>query len=205
MVDTAPDLAGAVNEMLLARGLEALPIESLRAAAGHGAPPLLRQAFGITPEHPDFQSMRQEFLSNYAARFAKDSFVFPGIPELLNELQGKGIVCGAVTNKPHDLALQVCEALGLSSKLKTIIGLGFPGTALKPKPDSLLAALKELGVNAGTTLYAGDSTSDVLASHAAGIPCAWVSWGYQKEPPVDPATDFTAAAPNELFQWAMSR
>lgn len=205
LVDTAPDLGGAVNDMRVARGLDPLPLALLRAPAGHGGPALLKVAFGMERSHPAFAEMRAEFLSRYAERCTQSSVLFPGVLELLTALKAQGITCGVVTNKPHPLALRVVETLGLAPYLALTLGTGLPGTKLKPAPDSLLTALQKLQplqVPPERILYAGDSSSDALAAASANIPFAWVSWGCQKDAPTDPAPRFIAHHAGELLAWA---
>ena len=203
LVDTAPDLAGAVNEMRAARGLAPMPLSVLRAPAGHGGPALLGTAFGMKPTHPQFKAMRAEFMERYAGRCTQASRPFPGIASLLEGLVENGIRCGVVTNKPHDLAQRVVEAMGLAPRLSVTLGLGAPGTALKPAPDSIRTALELTGAAPSCALYAGDSDSDARASRSVGLPFAWVSWGCQATAPEDPAPDFIAGSPDDLLAWAL--
>ena len=202
LVDTAPDLGGAVNDMRVVRGLDPLPLELLRAPAGHGSPELLKVAFGMDSSHPAFAEMRAEFLSRYAERCTESSILFPGVLELLTALKAQGVTCGVVTNKPHPLALRVVDALGIAPYLTLTLGTGAPGTALKPAPDSLLTALQTLQIPPERALYAGDSSSDALASAAANLAFAWVSWGCQKDAPTAPAPRFVARRTEDLLIWA---
>lgn len=203
LVDTAPDLAGAVNEMRTARGLSSLPLSDLRAPAGHGGPALLRTAFGMERTHPQFEAMRAEFMERYAKRCTQASRPFPGIAALLEKLVGNGIRCGVVTNKPHGLALRVVDATGLAPCLSVTLGLGAPGTALKPAPDSIRTALERMGVAPSAALYAGDSDSDARASRSLGLSFAWVPWGCQASAPANPGPDFIARNPGDLLAWAL--
>ena len=203
LVDSAPDLGGAVNDMLAARGLPELPLEALRAPAGHGAPALIKRAIGIERDDPRFPGLRAEFLRNYAARGVSHSPLYAGVRELLEGLKEMGVASGVVTNKPHDLALKVCDELALTPHLAAIVGVGIPGTEVKPLPGSLLKALTDLGVEPQAALYAGDSTTDGLAAHAADMPFAWVAWGCQSEPPEAGAVDFIAREPADLLIWAL--
>ena len=173
LVDTAPDLGGAVNDMRIARGLEPLPLDLLREPAGHGAPKLLKAAFNMETTDEAYPAMRAEFLKNYAARGVSHSPLFAGIRELLEALREMHVPMGVVTNKPQELADRVCRELDLSDFMEVVIGLGPEGTKLKPAPDSLLLALKRTGIPAEKTLYAGDNTKDALAAQAAGMPFAF--------------------------------
>ena len=189
LVDSAPDLGGAANDMLAARGRPELPLEELRVPAGHGAPALLKRAFSIERDDPRFPELRDEFLRSYVARGVSHSSVYAGVRELLEGLREMG----------------VCDELALTPLLATIVGVGIPGTEVKPLPGSLLKALADLGAQPEAALYAGDSTTDGLAAHAAGMPFAWVSWGCQPEAPEAGVADFIAREPADLLVWAMRR
>lgn len=89
--------------------------------------------------------------------------------------------------------------------MTVVVGLGPAGTALKPKPDSLIYALKLAGAKAADALYAGDSNSDGLACQPIGLPVAWVSWGCQKTPPDSGIFDYIADEPAQLVEWALFR
>ena len=154
LVDTAPDLGGAVNDMRIARGLEPLPLECLREPAGHGAPKLLKTAFNMETTDPEYAAMRLEFLRNYAARGVSHSPLFPGIRELLEALREMRVPMGVVTNKPQELADKVCRDLDLADFMEVVIGLGPEGTKLKPAPDSLLLALRKTGIPAESRTHA---------------------------------------------------
>lgn len=205
LVDSAPDLGGAVNDMRVARGLEPLPAEVLREPAGHGAPKLLKATFGLNPSDPEYPAMRAEFLRNYAARGVSHSPLFPGIRELLESLDEMHVHAGVVTNKPQELADKVCRELGLTEFMDVVIGLGPEGTKLKPEPDSLLLALKMTGVPAEAALYAGDNTKDAQAAKAAGLPFAFVAWGCQLEAPEENLRECVAETPADLIAWMLRR
>ena len=204
LVDSAPDLAGAMNEMLVARGRPELPLEVLRGPSGHGGPALLKAAFDMDRTHPDFEPMRLEFLERYAARATKASFVFPGIFEMLDRLAAAGMRMGVVTNKPQHLAEIVCDHFKLTPYMSAVVGLGPEGTALKPKPDSLIYALKLAETPASGALYAGDSTSDGIACKPIGVPTAWVSWGCQTAVPEPGLFAVHVHSPKALADWALS-
>lgn len=205
LVDTAPDLGGAVNDMRIARGLEPLPLDLLREPAGHGAPKLLKAAFNMETTDEAYPAMRAGFLKNYAARGVSHSPLFAGIRELLEALREMHVPMGVVTNKPQELADRVCRELDLSDFMEVVIGLGPEGTKLKPAPDSLLLALKRTGIPAEKTLYAGDNTKDALAAQAAGMPFAFVAWGCQQELPDRALYECAARTPADLLSWMLRR
>jgi phosphoglycolate phosphatase len=97
--DTAPDLAYALNAMLRARELPPVPLAATRPVTSHGARGLLAVGFGITPEHSDYSDMRREFLDFYEANLCRHTCLFPGVHDLLDGLEARGVAWGIVRNK----------------------------------------------------------------------------------------------------------
>src|SRR5512139_3087875 len=91
LADTAPDLAGAVNRMLIARGREPVPLEALRPLASHGARGLIGRAFGLAPPDAGYEALRQEFFSEYESALCEESVLFPTMAETLAELDAGSI------------------------------------------------------------------------------------------------------------------
>jgi len=177
LADTAPDLGAAVNAMRRDRGLELVPIEQLRKVASSGARGLLGVAFGIDPSHTDFPAMRDEFLANYAADLCIETALFPGIAEVLADLDARGIRWGIVTNKAGRLAHPLIEQLGL----KPTNGCSVAGDTTphaKPHPAPLLHAATLLDVAPERIIYVGDDLRDIQAGHAAGMFTVAAAYGY---------------------------
>ena len=131
LVDTAPDLALAVNMVRTARGIAPLPEEELRPYASRGAPGLLGKAMGIGRDDPAFLALRTEFLDNYAAHMTDRSRPFEGVPVMLEALRAAGIRTGVVTNKVEHLALRLTDNLGLDGQLDVVLGSDSEGCAMK--------------------------------------------------------------------------
>ena len=104
LVDSAPDLAGAVNDMRVEDGMPALPLESLRPYATYGARSLLKAGLGLTPDDPDYDAQRKRFLAIYDRRKLDHTHLFDGVLELLIALERRGLIWGIVTNKNSRLA-----------------------------------------------------------------------------------------------------
>jgi N-acetyl-D-muramate 6-phosphate phosphatase len=175
LADTAPDLAGAANDMLIARGHAPKPYESLRIMASHGARGLLHAAFGIDKEHETFEPLRVEFLDRYEARMTRESRLFDGTAELLHALDAQNMPWGIVTNKAARFTLPLVQALGLQSRV-TVCGDTTAHT--KPHPEPLLHAARSLAVNAADCVYIGDDLRDIQAAKAAGMCSIAVKFGY---------------------------
>jgi N-acetyl-D-muramate 6-phosphate phosphatase len=182
LVDTAPDLAGAVNRMLLARGRDALPLADLRPVASHGARGLIGRAFGVAPVDPEFEALRQEFFHEYESALCVESALFPTMDEALAELEGTGVRWGIVTNKMARFTVPLVRALGLHERAACVVS---GDTTPRPKPDPapLVHALVATAVSAEAAMYVGDDLRDIQAGRAAGMRTVAVSYGYLGDGP----------------------
>jgi phosphoglycolate phosphatase len=175
--DTAPDLGLALNRMRARRSLPPLAIEMVRPYASAGARGLLHLSFGLTPEDSSYELLREEFLTLYREVLCRHTRLFPGIPELLDELEGRGIAWGIVTNKPERFTRPLLAALGVASRARCIVS-GDTCPHPKPHPEPLLTASREVGVKPSACLYLGDDERDVQASLAAGMRPVVARYGY---------------------------
>jgi N-acetyl-D-muramate 6-phosphate phosphatase len=175
LADTAADLAAAVNRMRIEQGHEALSVERLRPFASAGARGLVHAAFGIKPDDAEYPALRETFLEYYAERICEHTRLFPGIAELLRELQAREIRWGIVTNK----ATRFTERIVLELKLKPdCVACGDTTPHLKPHPASLLHAAEQLRLPPAACCYLGDDLRDIQAARAAGMRPVAVEWGY---------------------------
>lgn len=177
LADTAPDLGYALNQQRIARGLSTIPLELIRTEASAGARGLLGLGFNISPSDSDYPDMREEFLDLYAARLCHDTQLFPGVSELLDQLDIRKLPWGIVTNKPARFAKPLIHLLGLSQRAACLIS-GGDTTHSKPHPEPLLAASHALAVAPDTCIYLGDDMRDVEASLAAGMEPVIARYGY---------------------------
>lgn len=203
LVDTAPDLAAAANRVRTVRGLPPIPEAELRPYASQGAPGLLGKAMSVSNTDPSFSELRAEFLANYQSAMTVHSRTFTGIIELLDRLRAHGIKTGVVTNKYFHLAEALVKDLGLSDRLDLILGSNSESCAMKPAPDSLLTAARQLQVQPQTILYAGDDPRDIQAAHHAGMLAASIQWGYGLTDPHTWEADFVAEKPLDLYLWIL--
>jgi len=177
LIDSAPDLAGAGNEMRAARGLPLLPYESFRPMVGSGARGMLGIALGIAPGDSGYEPARDEFLARYEARMTRETRVFADMLPVLDQLATAGLTWGIVTNKATRFAEPLIAALGLGS-MAAVLVCGDTTARAKPHPDPLLEAARRLDVLAGDCIYVGDDLRDVQAGRAAGMATAVAAWGY---------------------------
>ena len=177
LVDSAPDLGAAVDKMRIVRGLPSLPLAQYRPMAGAGARGLLGIAFGMTPEHPDFNAMREEFFLNYEKSLTANTPVFPEVPELIKVLVARGLPWGVVTNKVSRFTTPLTRAVSLFATASTIIS-GDTTPYAKPHPQPLLEAAQRLGLSPACCIYVGDDQRDIVAGLAAGMATVAVTYGY---------------------------
>jgi phosphoglycolate phosphatase len=177
LADTAADLGYAVNQQRVARGMEPLPIKSLRPLVSQGARGMLRAAFGLLPEHPQYAAYRDEFLDLYAANLLRDTCLFEGMQHLLAQLERQGLQWGIVTNKLTRYTEPLVTGLGLATRAACVV-CGDTCARAKPFPDPLLEAASRMSLPPGECLYVGDDHRDVQAAHAAGMQCLVAGYGY---------------------------
>jgi 2-phosphoglycolate phosphatase len=204
LADTAPDLAAAVNLMRAQRGMTSTPYLNLRPFASAGARGLLGAGFDITPEHADYEEMRNEFLNNYESALAVHSHLFTNVKELLSGLDQLGIIWGVITNKAARFTDPLIPQIGLSQAACIISGDTTPHA--KPHPEPLLEAARRIGCEPKDCWYVGDDLRDIQAAQAAGMPSVAAAWGYcgATEPKLWKA-DATLGTPLELLHLVQSK
>lgn len=177
LIDSAPDLGAAADKMRVDRGLPSLPLEQYRPMAGAGARGMLGIAFGMTPDHPDFASMREEFFVNYENCMTQRTYVFDGVPELVSQLRALGLAWGVVTNKSMRFTGPLTQSMGLFETAAAVVG-GDSTPHAKPHPEPLFEAARQLKLDPARCLYVGDDERDVVAGLAAGMGTVAATYGY---------------------------
>ena len=177
LVDTAPDLGYALNLQRSRHGLPPLADDIIRPQASHGARGLLGIGFDLLPDDPHFAYMREEFLQLYAVNICRHSRPFPGILDLLAELEARGLKWGVVTNKPAAFTEPLMSILDLAERAACIVS-GDTCPQSKPHPAPMLAAAELCGATPAQCLYLGDAERDIEAARAAAMPALIAAWGY---------------------------
>ena len=177
LIDSAPDLGAAADKMRTDRGLPSLPLANYRPMAGAGARGMLDVAFGLTPEHPDFLVMREEFFVNYENCMTQRTFVFAGVAELIEQLLQRDLAWGVVTNKSKRFTDPLTRAMPLFASARAIVS-GDSTPHSKPHPEPLLEAARQLGLAPQSCLYVGDDERDVVAGRAASMGTVAATYGY---------------------------
>ena len=178
--DTAPDLAAALNHTRATRHLPPLPIEVLRPQASHGSRGLLKVGFGIEPDAPDYDQLRDIFLDYYTHNICVFTKLFDDTAALIDELERRNIKWGIVTNKPHRFTLPLMQIMGYAERAACLIS-GDTCANAKPHPDPLLKACQIIGVTPAQCLYLGDDLRDMQAANAASMRSIIAGYGYISE------------------------
>jgi phosphoglycolate phosphatase len=181
LVDTVPDLAAALNRLLVSRGLAPFTLRETAAMIGDGVAVLVGRAFAARGGTPDSQALA-DFSRDYGAHLADASRPFPGIPEFLRGVHEAGWRLAVCTNKPEAAARTLLDRLGLLPMLSAIGG-GDSFPVRKPDPAHLLSTLRLVGGDPGSAVMVGDHANDVVAAHGAAafgarVKAVFVTWGY---------------------------
>ncbi len=187
LVDSVPDLAAAVDRMLVQLGRPAAGVERVRDWVGNGARVLVRRALANDIEHAaigeaETQQALELFNEAYADNHALSS-VYPGVRTTLKWLKQQGVELALITNKPERFVAPLLDEMKLGRYFRWIIG-GDTLPQQKPDPAALLFVMRLAGVEAQQALFIGDSRNDVLAARAASVPCVALSYGYNHGRPI---------------------
>ena len=176
LVDTLPDIAWCLNQVLAQHQLAALPEARVRALVGGGVAAMIEQV-AREQRASDAGRLLADYSACYRQHLVQYSRPYAGIERLLETLAARGLPIAVVTNKAHVLALQVLEQLLPTTAFGAVMGHR-PGQPLKPAPDAALLAAERLGVAPVHCLFVGDTPIDLLTAHAAGMPVVAAGWGY---------------------------
>ncbi len=201
LLDTARDMAQALNRLRAAEGLTDLPFERIRPLVSHGAPRLIRLGFGEC-DALRYEALRTRFLEFYRAALAVHTRLFDGFGDVLDAIERAGLRWGIVTNKPGWLTDPLLEQLGLAARCGCVVS-GDTLAERKPHPMPLLHAAAMLQLEPRACVYLGDAERDVQAARNAGMIPLVAGFGYLNEGE-DPAAwqpEAVLGRPEELLDW----
>lgn len=200
LVDTAHDLAYALNLQRQRHGLDILALDVIRPYASHGSKGLLSIGFDLSPEDDNFSAMREEYLGLYDQVLTRKPILFEGVAELLEMLDKKSVGWGVVTNKPRRFTQPLMQNIGLLQRAACVVS-GDDAPRPKPYPDTLLLACEQAGVNPQACWYVGDAERDIQAGKAAGMQTVVALYGYLgvDDQPAEWGADALVNAPLELL------
>src|SRR5579863_1016882 len=176
LLDTAPDMVGALNALRAEESLAPMPYETVRSAVSHGSARVVKTGFpDANPERST--SLQQRFLQIYRGALSRETRLFPGMDQVLDALASRRIKSGIVTNKPAWLTEPLLADLGLRARFACVVS-GDTLAERKPHPLPLLHAAALAEAAPSGCIYVGDAERDVQAAHAAEMPALVANYGY---------------------------
>lgn len=202
LLDTAPDLARALNFVLERNGREPLSFEDIRPVVSHGGIALIDLGFGLPHDHPDFEPLRQQLLDYYLEHISEYTVPFPGMLELLDTIESRGLNWGVVTNKPGWLTDPLLKAQALDMRAGCVVS-GDTLDERKPHPAPMLYACEQVGSRPQECVYVGDAERDIEAGRNAGMHTLVALFGYfqDNDNPHEWQADALIETPLGLLDW----
>jgi phosphoglycolate phosphatase len=202
LLDTAPDLADALNQVLHEYGHPTRSFDEIRPVVSHGGIALISFGFDMEPDSPDFEALRQRFLDIYHNNLARKTRPFPGMEELLEAIETRKMKWGVVTNKPSWLTDPLMDALQLSDRASCIVS-GDTVEQKKPHPMPMHHACNQCGSKASQCIYVGDAQRDIEAGNRAGMKTLVALFGYigEEDQPESWQADGMVTQPMEILEF----
>jgi len=205
LVDTAPDLACALNAVLQQQQLEALPYSVIRPIVSNGAEALIKLGFGTELPDEQYQTIKSNFIRYYQHNIATQSILFAGMEAALRHLENAEIPWGIVTNKPEYLTRPLLEKMDLYQRAGCIV-CGDQVNNPKPHPEPIYLACQQLGVLPNNAVYIGDAERDIRSGRLAGLKTIACAYGYI--PATDNINNWQADSimqdSSELLEWVLT-
>ena len=200
LLDTAPDMAAALNVLLQEENKNPLPFESIRPLVSHGSRGLLELGFGLSPDMEEYPRLQERLLVIYSQALALHTTLFDGMETVISALEKHAIPWGIVTNKPGWLTEPLLVQLKLDKRSACTVS-GDTLAKRKPHPEPLLYACQGLDIQPQRSVYVGDAERDIEAGKAAGMKTIVASYGYIQahEQPQTWQADALITAPAELM------
>ncbi|KQQ63978.1 phosphoglycolate phosphatase [Pseudomonas sp. Leaf129] len=177
LLDTAPDFIAICQAMRAARQLPPIDEQRIRDVISGGAKAMVQAAFDLSPQAPEFETLRLEFLERYQDGCAVHSHLYDGMAQLLADIEQARLIWGVVTNKPLRFAEPIMQQLGLAQRSAILICPDHV-TRSKPDPEPLLLACSKLELDPSSVLFVGDDLRDIESGRDAGTKTAAVRYGY---------------------------
>lgn len=202
LVDTAPDLANALNFTLSKNGYNELSLQKIRPHVSNGSIALVEFGFSINPDHQNFEQYRDELLNYYTNNIASKSCLFDDFDIVLDTIDARGLNWGIVTNKPSYLTNPLLKQLKLYNRAATVVSsdtLEFR----KPHPAPMLYACEEAGSKPDECVFIGDAQRDIEAGKNANIKSLVAMFGYigENEDPESWGADGFIHHAREIIDW----
>lgn len=200
LVDSAPDIAVALNTLLNEHGQHGHPVEMVRPMIGAGVAKLIERGFrasGAPLDEAACARLLPRFVEIYSAHATDQTRLVKNAREVLDQVYHAGARQAICTNKPHGLTMQILNALDIAGFFAAVVG-GDSTPEKKPHPLPLLTCLKQLGAAPADALMIGDSAADVGSARAAGVPMILVPDGYTGVPAASLGADYVVGSLSEI-------
>jgi N-acetyl-D-muramate 6-phosphate phosphatase len=204
LLDTAPDMVAALNQLLRESGREPLQFARARGFVSHGAKALVRLGFPEA-DAARFEELRMRYLQIYRTMLTVGTTIYEGVEAALADLEAGGIAWGIVTNKPGWLTRPLTEHFAWHRRAGVIVS-GDTLNERKPHPAPLLHAARQLQASPADCVYIGDAERDVLAARAAGMKALVAMFGYipADEHPLKWPACHWLESPQQMTDWLRS-
>ena len=198
LLDTIPDIAGALNRALAACGLPTHPVRRVETFVGGGIRDAVRKAVPADTPDETLERILEIYKEDYCNRCTEQTARYPGVPEMLERLLQHGFALGVLSNKTEATAQKIVRTYFPDVPFRCVLGR-VDGRPLKPDPAAAVPVLEALGLPAGEVAYAGDSGTDILFAKAVGMIPAAAPWGYRsREELVEKGALLVPENPREL-------
>ncbi len=177
LIDTAPDMANALNILLKEESVTPLPFDTIRPEVSNGSAALVKLGFPDENNESTLDRLKKRYLAIYENNLCVDSVLFPGIQQLINTLESKQMPWGVITNKPGWLTDSLMQQIGLFERATCVIS-GDTTKNRKPHPEPMYLACKQTQSRPENCLYIGDALRDIQAGNNAGMTTVIASYGY---------------------------
>lgn len=194
LVDTAPDLAHALNRLMAEHGHPPFDLPAVIEMIGQGIPKIVER--GLVARGFDMDALGTEGLAGavlrykefYAGCLLEHTRPYPGIVEVVEQLKAQGFGLGVCTNKLETYAIEILNGLDLAHHFEVVVG-GHPERKTKPDPAPLIETLRALGAEPRDTIVIGDSPADITAARALNMRSILMTYGYNADKPEARAAD----------------
>ncbi len=206
LLDTAPDLAYALNQLREEQSLTSLPYEQIRPVVSHGGRALIKLGFNLTETDEGYMALRTRLLDIYKDNIARKSCLFPGMQAVLEYIESHQMRWGIVTNKPAWLTEPLLKELKLMDRSACVVS-GDTTNNSKPHPEPMLHACQLTNSQVAECLYVGDAERDIEAGKAAGMPTLAALYGYiQDGDDIQRwGADAIIAKPEDIISWLQAQ
>lgn len=200
LLNTLNDLAASTNSALRVNGMAERSIDEVRRFVGNGVRLLIERAVQPGTDKATIDRVFADFKTHYTHHSLDTTCPYDGITDMLHELRRRGIRIAVVSNKLYDVTRELCRHF-FADTVEVAIGEK-EGINRKPSPDTVIEALRQLGVDKSYAVYIGDSDVDIATAHNCGIPCISVLWGFRdKEFLLENGAQTFVAHPSELLRF----